>query len=85
MRLMGGFSWNEKAMGQVKTDKLSVITRRATRNPETGELGKALRGKLRSVWLAPPELSVGTSRKWWNLIATLGLSNRGLGQTLLGN
>ena len=58
MRLLVGFSCYRKAMRRVKSDKLSMIIQRATRDPETEGLGKALRTKLRKIWSAPPELSV---------------------------
>ena len=53
MRLVREFRWVEKAIGRVKTDKLSVITQRATRNPEPKGLGMVLRAKLLSVLFAP--------------------------------
>ena len=56
--------------------KLSVIMRRAIRNPHTKELGAALKARLRLIWVAPPDLSVEDPYKWQRLIATSGLNGR---------
>ena len=45
-RLMGGFSWGRRAIRHVKSDELPAIARRATRNPDTEEPGKALRARF---------------------------------------
>ena len=76
MRLTAGFGWNKKPTRHVKSDRLSVITQRAARGPETEEPREALRSRLHAKWFAPPELPVGNPSKWRNLIATSGLSSR---------
>ena len=76
MRVMAGFSWNQKAPRQVKSDGPPVIMRSDIRDPQTKEFGKALGSSLHAAWFALPELLVGNPLKGWRLIATSGLSSR---------
>ena len=76
LRHVTGFSWNRKVTRADGSGKLSAITQRAVINRRAKDLAKALKMRLRRLWRAPPDLSIEDPHKWWNLIATAGLSGR---------
>ena len=53
-----------------------MAAHRAMRDPHTKDLARKWRAWFRRIWLAPPVLSAVDPRKWWDLIATAGLSGR---------
>ena len=40
------------------------------------QLATVSKGRVHSVWQSPPQLATGKARRWWNLMATAGLSSR---------
>ena len=63
------------AVRKFASGKVSRLIRKAIRNPTP----ENLMNKLHSVWVAPPEPTIGHARAWWNVVATSGLSGRGSG------
>ena len=79
LQRVAGFSWNRN-MRSVGSRKLPVITQRSAINQRAKELARALKMRFRRLWFAPPELAIENPRKWWNLVATAGLSGRASGE-----
>ena len=76
MRLVMGFQRTKKAIRVVGAARISVVAQRATPCPHAKDLARKRRAWLRRIWFAPPELSAEDRHKWWDLIATAGLSGR---------
>ena len=76
LRHVADCSLNKEVASAAGSRKLSAIMQRAAINPPTEEPAKALEMRFFRLSLAPPYLSIEDPHKWWNLIATAGLSGR---------
>ena len=80
-RRMVAFARNKAFVRAVGANRISAVLQRTVIDPHTKQLPQALKLRLNRIWFAPPELAVGEPRKWWNLIATAGLSERASRET----
>ena len=76
MELVLGFYWTKKSNKAVGAAAISGLAQRAMRLNSAKDLAGKWRARLHKLWFAPPELSVENPHKWWNIIATTGLSGR---------
>ena len=76
MELVLGFNWTKKSIQAVGAAHISGLAQRAMRLNCTKDLARKWRSWLHKLWFAPPELAVEQPHKWWNVIATTGLSGR---------
>ena len=74
LRHAAGCSWNKKVMRAAGSREFSAILERAATNPRAKGLAKAREMRLRRTWPASAERSIEGPHKWWNPIATAGLS-----------
>ena len=76
MELVLGFQWAKNSIKAAGAAKISGLAQRGSRLSCTEYLAKKWRPRLHKLWFAPPELMVEKPHKWWNVIATSGLSGR---------
>ena len=84
---IAGFSWDAKTTKQVLASYLSTVEHRAIRNASAEPASSYLRSYMRSevparlhaIWIAPPQPAAENPRRWWNFVATSGVSGRARG------